>query len=58
MEQSSSCKANTSSASQEIPLILWNVNVDFRDYKIPQFVPIFSQMIPFNTSNIFRDDPF
>jgi len=55
MEQNS-LDASTTSASQEIPLILWNMNADFRDYKIQQFVPIFSQMIPVNTSNIFLED--
>jgi len=49
-------EASTTTASQETPLILWNMNIDFRDYKIPQFVPIFSQMIPVNTSNIFLED--
>jgi hypothetical protein len=56
MEQNS-LVASTTSAIQEIPLILWNMNVNFRDYKIPQFDPIFSHIIPVSTSNIFLEDP-
>ena len=56
MEQNSSIEASTSSASQGIPLILWNTNVDSRDYKIRKFVLIFSQIIPVNTFNIFLED--
>jgi len=33
MEQSHSWKANSSSASQEIPPILWNVKVHYSIYK-------------------------
>jgi hypothetical protein len=56
MEQNS-LETSASSGSQGIPLILWNKNVDSRDYKIPEFFHIFSQIIPVNISNIFLEDP-
>jgi hypothetical protein len=42
MEQSPSCEANWSAASQEIPRILWNLKVHHRTHKLTPPVPILS----------------
>ena len=50
MQHSPSWEANWFSASQEIPLILWNPKVHCRIHKCPQSVPILSQLDEFRSN--------
>jgi hypothetical protein len=49
MQQSPSWEANSPSASQEIPRLLWNANVHCRVHKRPPLVSLLSQMKPIYT---------
>jgi len=49
MEQSPSWEANEFSASQEVPCILWNLKVHYRNHKYPPPVPILCQLDPIHT---------
>ena len=46
MEQRPSWEANRSSATQEIPRMLWNLKIHYRFYNIPPPLPIKSKFDP------------
>jgi hypothetical protein len=53
MELSPFIKANSCSATQESPSILWTPHAHFRVHERPSLVPILSQMNPVHASTYF-----
>jgi len=57
-QQGSSREANRSSASQEIPHIVWDPKIRYRIHKRPPFVRTPSQINPIHAPIPLLEDPF
>lgn len=53
MEQSPSCKHNSSSASQAPPYNLWTPKLHFRSHNSPNIEPILNNINPVNATQIY-----
>jgi hypothetical protein len=58
LEQSPPWDANSSSTSQEIPCILWNLNVQYSIHMNLLAVPVLNQNNPVHGSDQIPADPF
>jgi len=58
VEERLSWEANSSSASQEIPLILYKPKVSYRCHESPPLVPVVSQINPIHTPKIVPENRF
>jgi len=57
MKRSPSLEANSSSASHEIPRVLWNLKVHYRLHKSPKPAPVLSHISPFHASSPYSFNP-
>jgi hypothetical protein len=58
MQQSPSWVADIFTASQEIPRVLWELEVSLQYSQEPPFTPIMSQINPVHNPILFLENPF